>query len=181
MALITDWGWIDGLMDIACDIVQGYGRACSAAGADIVGVAESMTSCSIISPEDFKGLVKPRYQRLAQGMGDHAFLSISGEVRPIWQDMIECGFDGLIMDNERGEEDLDWLLGTAHRAGLPVAGSLSSSQTLYFGDMEELEAEVLRDLKAGMDIISPGGGFPPDTPAEKLRAIVSARDEFFDR
>lgn len=179
MALIMDRDWMDGLLGIASRASLDFGRACLAAGADLVSIGETVSSCNLISPQDFGELMVPRYRWLADGMGGHTFLYVCGEVQPVWEDIIGCGFDGLGLENERGEADLKRLVGRAHEDHLPVAGSLSTSQTLYTGGVEDVRKESIRNLEAGMDILSPGGGLAPETTIENLRAMVRARDEFF--
>ena len=50
--------------------------------------------------------------------------------------------------------------------------------SLSLSNPEEIKQMGLKALKGGIDILAPGCAIPPNSPAENLKAMVQAAEEF---
>lgn len=165
------------LIDLCTDACIVYARECLKRGADVVVITDAISSPDMISPDAFRTLIKPRMGRIPKALGSgKTVLHICGAADSIIYDMIECGFDGLSL--EEGIKDLKTATETAHESGVAVIGSVSTSRTLLRGSPEDVKKEAFRCLRNGVDILAPGCGLAPETPLRNLKAMVEARNEF---
>ncbi len=127
----------------------------------------------LFSPETYRGLVKPRQNKLFHFIKDHApvklFYHTDGAVRPILWDLIEAGIDILnpvqftaanmdlkSLKKEFGRDLVFW------GAGVDTQGVLGT------GTPEEVREDVIRNIEA----LAPGGGFV-FAPIHDIQANVS--------
>lgn len=164
------------LVELCTDACIIYSRECLRRGADVVVIADAVSSPDMISPDVFRTLIKPGMGRIPKALGGKSVLHICGAADPIIADMAECGFDGLSL--EEGIKDLKAAVHTAHEAGAAVIGSVSTSRTLYRGSPEDVKREAFECLGSGVDVLAPGCGIAPETPLRNLKALVEARNEF---
>ena len=61
-----------------------------------------------------------------------------------------------------------------------MIGNVSPSRTLLFGTPVTVKAEAKQCLSDGVDILAPGCGIAPRTPLVNIRALVEARDEWYN-
>ncbi|AKB29035.1 Methylcobamide:CoM methyltransferase MtaA [Methanosarcina siciliae T4/M] len=168
------------LIDLCTDACIMYARECLKSGADVVVIADAVSSPDMISPDAFRTLIKPGMARIPKALGGgKSVLHICGAADPIIADMAECGFDGLSL--EEGIKDLKSAVNTAHEAGTAVIGSVSTSRTLFRGGPEDVKKEAFICMESGVDILAPGCGLAPETPLRNLKALVEARNEFCGR
>ncbi len=170
------------LIDLCSDACIVYARECLKRGADVVVIADAVSSPDMISPDAFRTLIKPglaRIPKAIRGGGGKSVLHICGAADPIIADMAECGFDGLSL--EEGIKDLKIAVDTAHESGVAVIGSVSTSRTLFRGSSEDVKKEAFICMESGVDILAPGCGLAPETPLRNLKALVEARNEFCGR
>ncbi len=64
---------------------------------------------------------------------------------------------------------------------IALVGNVSTKKTLPFGKPEDVRAEALKALEAGVDILAPGCGIPPITPIQNIVALVEAAREFAEK
>lgn len=168
------------LVELCTDACIVYGRECLKRGADVVVIADAVSSPVMISPDAFRTLIKPGMSRIPKALGNgKSVLHICGAADPIIADMAECGFDGLSL--EEGIKDLKSAVHTAHESGVAVIGSVSTSRTLFAGKPEDVKREAFACLGSGVDVLAPGCGIAPETPLRNLKALVEARNEFCGR
>ncbi|WP_440948311.1 methylcobamide:CoM methyltransferase MtaA [Methanosarcina sp. T3] len=170
------------LIDLCTDACIMYAKECLKSGADIIVIADAVSSPDMISPEAFRALIKPGMTRIPKslgGGGGKSVLHICGAADPIIADMAECGFDGLSL--EEGVKNLKTAVETAHESGVAVIGSVSTSRTLFRGSPADVKKEAFTCLESGVDILAPGCGIAPETPLRNLKALVEARNEFCGR
>ncbi len=167
------------LIDLCTDACIIYGRECLKRGADMVVIADAVSSPDMISPEAFRSLIKPGMSRIPKALGGKSVLHICGATDPIIADMAECGYDGVSL--EENVKDLKSAVHTAHECGAAVIGNVSTSRTLFAGKPEDVRREAFEVLQAGVDVLAPGCGLAPETPLKNLKAMVEARNEFCGR
>ncbi|MGY0288701.1 MAG: MtaA/CmuA family methyltransferase [Thermoproteota archaeon] len=184
---------IEKLLDTVVEANISYCAKIAEAGADIITVNEPTASPDLLNPLDFKYLVKPRLQTLANSIKIKKVLHICGSALPIVGDMAACGYDAISIEDKvditKAKEAISKSVGKPSfprmTFGGPVkvkiAGNVSTAKTLFMGKPEEVKAEALQALKAGVDFLAPACGLAPPTPLANVRAMVEARDEFFAR
>ena len=123
----------------------------------------------LFSPNVIREFFLPRMKRmidLAHEAGVFAFFHSDGAIRPIIPDMIEIGIDIL--------NPLQWRSPGMEREGLKrdfggevvLHGGVDNQQTLAFGTVEDVRAEVLINL----EILGKGGGYIL-APCHNIQAV----------
>lgn len=163
---------VNSLMEVTSEAVTMYAKFMLKAGADIITIADPTASPNLIDPAMFKTLVKPKLSEVAENIGGISVLHICGDVSKILSDMMDCGFNGLSI-----EEAVD-VVKARRIVGDDVAlvGNVSASKTLPFGTAEAVKAEALKALQNGVDVLAPGCGLPPITPIQNVVAMVQAAE-----
>lgn len=165
--------YVKQFVNFATDVVIEYAKAQYRAGSDIVQVADPLASGNVISPEMFREFVKPALIRIAHNLGGIRVLHICGRTERIIPDMAETGFDGLSVAEEANIDGIKPLVGDAK-----ILGNVSSRETLVLGPPDDVKAQAIKALEAGVDLLEPGCGISPITPLKNIRAMVEARNEF---
>jgi [methyl-Co(III) methanol-specific corrinoid protein]:coenzyme M methyltransferase len=163
-------------LDIATEAAVMYANALVEAGADIISVADPVASPDLMSPDSFKKFLKARLQKFSSSVNSVTVLHICGNVNPILSDMADCGFEGLSVEEKIGSpKKAKEVIGDRAR----FIGNISSPFTLLPGPIDKIKAEAKHALEEGVDVLAPGCGIAPMTPLENIKAMVSARDEYF--
>lgn len=163
-------------LDIATEAAIMYANALVEAGADIISVADPVASPDLMSPDSFKKFLKARLQKFSSSVNSVTVLHICGNVNPILSDMADCGFEGLSVEEKIGSpKKAKEVIGDRAR----FIGNISSPFTLLPGPIDKIKAEAKHALEEGVDVLAPGCGIAPMTPLENIKAMVSARDEYF--
>ena len=63
---------------------------------------------------------------------------------------------------------------------IKILGNISSKETLVIGSPNEVKAEAKKALEEGVDLLEPECGISPVTPTKNLKAMIEARDEFYN-
>lgn len=155
-----------------------YSAVLSEAGADAVCIVDGIAGPDMLDPKHLASLIKPEYEhfyRVGKGM---KLIHICGNSTSILKMLSECGFNGISI-----EEKVTDLPAAKKLIGKKVSliGNLSSSGVLLTGTCEEVKNEAKKCLEGGIDILAPGCGIAPRTPLANLRALVDARDEFYNK
>lgn len=61
-----------------------------------------------------------------------------------------------------------------------IVGNVSTSQTLFTGTLQDVKNDVKRALDDGVDILAPSCGVAPLSPITNIKAMVEARNEYFN-
>ncbi|MGQ9468563.1 MAG: uroporphyrinogen decarboxylase family protein [Nitrososphaerales archaeon] len=160
--------YVEKFVEFSTDIVLDYVKAQYSAGSDIVDICEPNASCDMIEPRMFKSYVEPALTRITEELEGLKVLHICGKVGPIIQDMADCGFDGISI-----EEPLDI------RRIKPIVGNVKilgnvQSKNLALGTPDAVREEARKALEAGVDLIEVGEGILLPTPLDNIKAMVEA-------
>ncbi len=170
------------IMDIGSDISIELGKAYIEAGVHGIYIGDAWSSCSIISPTQFREFCLPRYKRVVDtfhSYGVKVYLHICGNSSPLFEMMAETGVDAI--------EPLDPLGGVKvedakKRVGdrLCLMGGVNTL-TLLDGTPEQVYAEAKSCLEAGMAgggyMLGSGDDIPQKSPKENVEALVRAAHE----
>jgi len=128
----------------------------------------------MISPDMFREFVKPALIKIAGSLGGIRVLHICGYTERIVPNMAETGFDGLSVAEEANIAGIKPLVGDAK-----ILGNVSSKKTLILDSPDDVKAEARKALETGVDLLEPGCGISPITPLRNIKAMVEARNEFY--
>jgi [methyl-Co(III) methanol-specific corrinoid protein]:coenzyme M methyltransferase len=164
------------VLDLSTEASVIYANAMVEAGADIISVADPVASPDLMSPDSFKQYLQPRLQNFSSQVDAVTILHVCGNVNPIIDYMADCGFEGLsveekVEDVKKAKE----IIGDRAR----LIGNISSPFTLLPGPVDKIIAEGKQAIADGIDVLAPGCGIAPMTPLENVKALVTARNEYY--
>jgi len=137
----------------------------------------------MMSPKKYYDLLLPAYQKITDTVhenGGKIILHSDGQITPLLDFIIDCGFDGLHSLEPTAGVDLAYVKKKVN-GKLCLVGNIDVSHTLVKGTKKAVYAEVKRAIKDG----SSGGGLiisaanmHPDVKVENLKWMVEATKEF---
>lgn len=164
---------VENCVDVSMDYIEGIQNA----GADVICVNEPTASPELIDPNQFKSLIKPNLEDLADYIEILKVLHICGSTQPIIQDMATCGFDGISVEEAVNIPQAKADIGDAPCV---ILGNISTSKTLLSGSVDDVKNDVKSVLDDGIDILAPSCGIAPNSPLENVKAIIDERNEYFN-
>ena len=180
--------FLDALMERHLSSLE---KICRAVGdvVDIIRLGDDlgMSTGPMMSPETYRQLFKPRHTLLCQYIQSHSsmhtFLHSCGSIYKLIPDLIEAGFEILnpVQTNVRDMQP-DRL---KREFGADVTFWGAGADTRSILNMGT-PAQVKDNVRANIEILSPGGGFVfntihnilPDVPAHNILAMFEAVDEY---
>jgi uroporphyrinogen decarboxylase len=166
-------------------------KICRAVGdvVDIVRLGDDlgMNTGPLMGPETYRRLFKPRHKALCDYIkthsGMHTFLHSCGSIYKLMPDLIEAGFEILnpVQTNARDMEP--GRLKREFGASVTFWGAGADTRSVLNQGTPE---QVKDDVRANIEILSPGGGFVfntihnilPDVPPQNIVAMFEAVDEY---
>jgi uroporphyrinogen decarboxylase len=165
------------LLDRCTEITAQFLRLMAGTGADILSNGDSAAGTDVVSPEIYRRFALPWERKIVEEshrLGLPYVLHICGNTGPILADMLHTGADGLELDHKTDPMLARAALG--HRT--VFIGNLDPSGVLALGTPDEVRARTtaLREVFAGTPrfILNAGCALPAGTPAENLRAMITA-------
>ncbi|MGD8237004.1 MAG: uroporphyrinogen decarboxylase family protein [Armatimonadota bacterium] len=172
---------LDGMLEYKLEIVRRFARM----GVDMISIGGDIAlhTGPFMRPDTWRKHFKWRDAALidaARGHGvEHFFLHSDGNLMPILEDLIEVGFTVLdpvqpeCMDPNEVKE--------CYGDRVTLHGTISSQQTLPFGSVESVRAEVRdRVARCGYNnglVIAPNNVVQFDVPVENLLAVYETVKE----
>ncbi|RBQ22745.1 Methylcobamide:CoM methyltransferase MtaA [Candidatus Methanobinarius endosymbioticus] len=193
--LKTDPDEIEDAVENSLDACMDYIEAISEVGPDVICVAEPTASPELIDPLQFKSIAKPRLEDLAGFINEKNVLHICGSTQDIIHDMASIGYDGISIEEKvditKAKEDLGKGAVNLKAGGkcLPkggvnpsskIIGNISTSQTLFTGSADDIKSDVKNALDAGVDVLAPSCGLAPLSSIDNIKAMIEARNEYFN-
>jgi uroporphyrinogen decarboxylase len=166
--------WVRDLLEITGELAVAFARAQVAAGADIIGLGESVASQ--VSPRVYERLILPWEQRVfaaVREMGAIPRLHICGDTTGILRQMAASGAEMV---------DLDWMVDLERAAALyadggpALSGNFDPVAVLLQGTPDEVYAAALRclEIMGPRGISNAGCEVPLGTPHANLHAQTQA-------
>ncbi len=165
---------IDKILMILSDFIIHLSRIYKNAGVDYITIREMGASADVLSPRMFKSLVKPHLDRIMTEVESPKILHICGNTNPIVKDMATTGADAISVEAKNDVSRTKRLLGEEAL----VFGNLDSYNILCSGSPEDVEKEVMRCIKDGVDALWPGCDIWPDVPYENMQVMVDTVKRF---
>ena len=180
-AIIRNPDFIEKVLDFTNQVVGDYARATVKAGTKFICISEP--TAVILSPDRFEKMVAVRLRALYNSLGPGVWkvLHICGDTRFLLPHMLECGAEGLSLDQVM---DLSSIIKTVPQNTV-ILGNLDPVYDLRELSPEEVRAktlELLRSMKGHSNyMFSFGCDCTPDTPLDNLRdAMEASRTRFVD-
>jgi [methyl-Co(III) methanol-specific corrinoid protein]:coenzyme M methyltransferase len=165
--------YVKSIIDKTTEVITKFAQAQYRAGSDIVTVADGALAPIMVTQEVLHEIIKPALIQISSNLGGIRLLYIGGKIESMVPYLIECGFDGVSVDESVKIERIKPKAGN-----VKILGNVSSKKTLTSGTVDEVRAEVKRAIDGGADLIEPSCGIPPETPSINIQAMVEAVFEF---
>ena len=167
--LVSRPEWLTELLEICAEVEIAFARAQVEAGADIIGLGD--TVCSQISPKMYQQFALPYEQRIftaVHEMGAVTRLHICGNTTRLLPDMLQSGADII---------DLDWMVEIEKAAQLfddkaAICGNFDPVTVMLQDTPETVRDATLACIQKGGKRLFSGAGceIPEGTPDENLLA-----------
>ncbi len=169
--------YVNAFMETCTEICIEYANALFDHGADALCMPDGgIVGSRMMPPSVLENSVKPFYKRLCKKVNGPVILHICGDVGDSLKTLSECGFEAISIEEKASiKAAKEAICGRAR-----VIGNVSPSTTLLFGTPDAVKAEAKQCLSAGVDILAPGCGIAPRTPLANIKALVEARDEWYE-
>ncbi|MCC4771562.1 MtaA/CmuA family methyltransferase [Methanosarcina sp. DH2] len=164
-------------MESCTEICIEYANSLFDRGADALCMPDGgLVGSRMMPPSILEDSVKPFYKHLCERVNGPVILHICGDVGDSLRTLSECGFEAISIEEKVSLRVAKEAIGDRAR----LIGNVSPSRTLLFGTPDTVKAEAKQCLSAGVDILAPGCGIAPRTPLANIRALVEARDEWYE-
>ena len=164
-------------METCTELCIEYANAIFDRGADTLCMPDGgIVGSRMMPPSVLEDSVKPFYKRLCEKVKGPVILHICGDVGDSLKTLSECGFEAISIEEKVSVKAAKEAIGDRAR----LIGNVSPSGTMLFGTPDVVKAEAKECLSAGVDILAPGCGIAPRTPLANIRALVEARDEWYE-
>lgn len=162
-------------LDLAADALIAFGKACVDAGSDILHCGDSLSSCDMISPQQYEKWAFPYQKKVIaawKAYGARTLLHICGDSRKVLHLYAETGADIVEID---------------HKVDLAFAKKLIGDKTCLLGNVDTVSAlflgtpDMVREVsenciskaaKGGAYMLGSGCMTPRNTPIENMQAMV---------
>ncbi|KKH45947.1 methylcobamide:CoM methyltransferase MtaA [Methanosarcina sp. 1.H.A.2.2] len=169
--------YVNAFMETCTEICIEYANALFDHGADALCMPDGgIIGSRMMPPSVLEDSVKPFYKRLCKKVKGPVILHICGDVGDSLKTLSECGFEAISIEEKASIKAAKEAIGGRAR----LIGNVSPSRTLLFGTPADVKAEAKQCISAGVDILAPGCGIAPRTPLANIRALVEARDEWYE-
>lgn len=140
-------------------------------------ISEPMSSCTVVSPKDFREFSLPYLKRLVdfiKSRGKGVVIHICGQTKNIWEDVVNMGINGFSIDNVANLKECCNTIGDRAR----ILGHIDPGGVMYGGTPEEVRQKTLEDIldaynsPKGYTVMS-GCSLPIKTPFENIDAMMN--------
>jgi [methyl-Co(III) methanol-specific corrinoid protein]:coenzyme M methyltransferase len=169
MALIEEPKLIAHFLNVCNQILIRCANAQFELGIDALAIGEGGAGANMLSPQMYQEQLLPFHQQLIRQIDGPTVMHICGDVTPRLAmfkqtDMTCFNFDRAI--------DPELIVREAAGA-FRVMGNISTTDLLH-GEASEIQRQVIENLEAGVDIISPGCAISPKCPNRNLQILAEA-------
>jgi len=149
------------------------GKAQIKAGADVILWGDHATG-DLVSPETYRDFLLPIHKQVTKELGGPIILHICGNTTKFLSYFVEAGFDAFHFDSKVDARTAKQTVGK----DMSLIGNINNPEILMSGSPNDVRAQTLYALEAGVEIVAPECAIPLTTPLENLLAIAHAAKEF---
>ena len=165
---------ISHFLDVCTDVLVRCAAAQFEIGIDALAIGEGGAGAKMLSPAMYQRFLLPAHQRMISRIDGPTIMHICGDITSRIHMLADTGLTCF---------NFDWAIPpqTMVRA---AAGKFSAMGNVNTTDLldatpEQIERQVVQNLEAGVDIISPGCAVSPKCPNVNLRAMADAVDKHY--
>jgi len=173
--MITDEDTFGNMVDIGVEFSLEYSNTLLENGVDAVCMPESNAGPDLMPPQLFESMIVPAYKELTSRSKGLLIMHMCGDAVWIVDPMADSGFDAISIEEKVNMEYAKKVMGDR----VCIIGNVSSAGTLLWKSEDDIIAEAKQCLDDGVDILAPSCGFAPRTPLDNMKALVTARDEYY--
>jgi MtaA/CmuA family methyltransferase len=156
-------------LDVAAGVLARCANAELEAGADAIAIGEGGAGGSMLSPQMHERFLLDVHRRMIDAIQGPTIMHICGDITPRLDTLSRVGLCCFNFDWDIAPRMMVQKANGAFR----LMGNVNTAD-LLLGQPSEIERQVVENLEAGVDIISPGCAISPRCPNANLRAIVDA-------
>ncbi len=166
IALVDDPDLIAHFLDVCVDVLVTCANAQFEIGIDALAIGEGGAGANMLSPRMYETQLLPWHQRMISRIKGPTIMHICGDVTarlPMFKRTAMTCFN------------FDWAIAPdvimkAAAGAFRVMGNINTTDLLR-GTPADIKGQVMQNLAAGVDIISPGCAVSPKCPNANLRAL----------
>jgi len=175
MGLLDDPQRIKDFLDAAVDVLTKCANAQFEAGIDALAIGEGGAGGNMLSPRMHREFLTDVHRRMVAQIQGPTIMHICGDITPRLDSLAQSGLTCF---------NFDWdiepaLMKEVSRGKFKIMGNVNTTD-LLMATPREIERQVIQNLEAGVDIISPGCAISPNCPNGNLRAMRNAIDRWCD-
>ena len=148
-------------------------------GVDCIVVNDPSSTAGIVKPNLFVDLVQPYLIELSDTLDVPGVLHICGDTNSNLENMLSCGYDGLSISQE---VDIARAKQVQENIGSKsvICGNIAIGEKLLMGTASDVKEESRKCLDKNVDILGPSCNIAYETPLNNIRAMVEARNEYYE-
>ncbi len=158
-------------VDFAVALGAEYARRQVYAGADVICIEDMSASLDLTSPGIYQDIILPAQRRLIAEIKAPVILHICGSNNRILELLWQTGAAALSLENRTD-------LARAAEGPCAIVGGVPPVEILLSGSCEDVQRASAACLAAGVNLLAPGCGLPPQTPSENLRVMTRAAHDW---
>lgn len=168
---------LDNLMEIGVEICTEYANALFDIGIDAVNITDSEAGPDIFPPPLFESMITKKYKQLTSKLKGKSILHMCGDATQIIPYILNTGFEGLSIEEK---VNVNYAANITQK-DMCLIGNISPSSTLLFKSEKDVKKEAYQCMENNIGILAPGCGIAPHTPLENIKALIAARDEYYNK
>jgi uroporphyrinogen decarboxylase len=189
MAMLCREPWLDLLNDKVEEWSTGLALQLVKAGVDAIWLGEDLGSqtSTLISPEDWRMIFKPRHKRMIERLRKEnpeiiIIMHSDGAVAPLLDDFIELGVNvyNPVQPNVSGSDPQE--LKDRYGKRICFFGGIDQQELLPSGNLDRIRDEIRKRIAIlGRErgyLLAPAHIIQPDVSMETVEAMISAAREF---
>jgi [methyl-Co(III) methanol-specific corrinoid protein]:coenzyme M methyltransferase len=169
MTMIDDPDLIAHFLDVSVQVLVKCANAQFEIGIDALSIGEGGAGANMLSPAMYQEMLLPVHQRMISRIKGPTIMHICGDVTSRLAMFKETNMTCFNFDWAISPEEIVRQANGAYR----LMGNINTTDLLS-GTPEVIERQVIENLQAGVEIISPGCATSPNCPNENLRALSDA-------
>lgn len=176
LGLIDDPDLIRQFLDICTDILIRCANAQFDEGIDALAIGEGGAGANMLSPQMYGDILLDFHRKMIAGIQGPTVMHTCGDITPRLESLRQIGlhcfnFDWAIAPRLMKEKSV---------GSFVIMGNVNTTDLLT-GSPEVIKTQVVEDLEAGVDIISPGCAISPLCPSANIRAMSEAIHTWKDK
>ena len=177
MMTLDDPAQVHEIMGRLKDLAVVFATAQLEAGADAITLGDHATG-DLVSAGMYDEFLWSIHAELARRIPGPVILHICGDTADRLSAIARTGLECFHFDSKvpakRAREIVDAESGGEGRRALALMGNINNPETLLYGSVADVAAEVEECLRCEIEIIAPECAVPLTTPTQNLRAITEA-------